>query len=89
MLAGFECTGIIEILQPFEDGPVDPTTPSPHLGSSMEQREHRRGCPKTPLSVDRIGPVMKRAALAMALSAGFFVGGAIAQTPPWHKADIT
>jgi hypothetical protein len=31
---------------------------------------------------------MKRAALAMALSAGFSVGGAIAQTPPDDKELI-
>ena len=31
---------------------------------------------------------MKRAVLAMALTAGFFVGGAIAQTPPDDKAPI-
>jgi hypothetical protein len=58
------------------------------LVPSMEQREHRRGCLETPLSVDRIGPVMKRAALAIALTAGFFVGGAIAQTPPGDKEPI-
>ena len=27
-LAGYECTEIIEFLQSFADGPVDPTTPS-------------------------------------------------------------
>jgi hypothetical protein len=35
-----------------------------------------------------MGPVMKRAALAMALAAGFLVGGAIAQTPPDDKEPI-
>jgi hypothetical protein len=49
----------------------------------MEQLEHRRGCHETPLALgDRMGPVMKQAALAMALAAGLLVGGAIAQTPP-------
>ena len=37
---------------------------------------------------DRIGPIMKRAALAMALAAGFLLGGAIAQTPPDDKEPI-
>ena len=35
-----------------------------------------------------MGPVMKRAALAMALAAGFLVGGAVAQTPPDDKEPI-
>ena len=33
MLEGLECTAIIEILESLGNGPVDPTTPSPHLGS--------------------------------------------------------
>jgi hypothetical protein len=49
-LAGFECTEVIETPESVEDGPVDPTTPSPHLGSPMEQRDHDRGCHETPLS---------------------------------------
>ena len=39
--------------------------------------------------MDRSGPViMKRAVLAIALAAGFFVGGAIAQPPPDDKEAI-
>jgi hypothetical protein len=60
----------------------------PHLGSPMEQPEHRRGCHETPLSAGIGLPVMKRAAWAMALTAGFLLGGAIAQTPPDDKEPI-
>jgi hypothetical protein len=38
--------------------------------------------------MDRIGQVMKRTALAMAVATGFLVGGAIAQTQPDDKEPI-
>ena len=56
-----------------------------HLGSPMEQLEGRSGCHEAPLSFGSDWPVMKRAALAMALAAGFLVSGAVAQPPSDDK----
>jgi hypothetical protein len=86
-LAGFECMEIIGILVSL--GVVLLVQHPRHtLVPPMEQLEHRRGCHETPLALGSDGPVMKRAALAMALAAGFLVGGAIAQTPPDDKEPI-
>jgi hypothetical protein len=54
----------------------------------MEQPVQRCGYHETPLSVGIGLPVMKRAAWAMALTAGFLLGAAIAQTPPDDKEPI-
>jgi hypothetical protein len=54
----------------------------------LEQPEQRCGYHETPLSVGIGLPVMKRAAWAMALTAGFLLGAAIAQTPPDDKEPI-
>jgi hypothetical protein len=87
-LGGFECT-VIEILSSF----VVVLSSRQHRRHTLvpptEQPTHRRGCHETPWSIAiGLGPVMKRAALAMALAAGFLLGGAIAQTPPDDKEPI-
>ena len=50
-LARFECTGVIEILESFGNGPVDQQHPRHTLVPPMEQPEPRRGCHEAPLSV--------------------------------------
>jgi len=69
--------------------PVDPTTPSPHLGSAHGTARAPSWLSRDAIERwDRIGPAMKRAVLAIALTAGFLVGGAIAQTSPDDKEPI-
>ncbi|MGA7251218.1 MAG: hypothetical protein WBX35_08240, partial [Pseudolabrys sp.] len=85
--AGYECTEIIEFLQSFA-GSCRPNNTVHHTSvPPMEQPEQRCGYHETPLSVIGL-PVMKRAAWAMALTAGFLLGAAIAQTPPDDKEPI-